>query len=92
LPTFQLQPIAFSAKLIDLIEHLIHQVLGRGAGYSAPLQLPDLSMETFNLTPHVLDVAPYVPNVRHRSPPQNQLAYENKIRTKCKPLGLAVKR
>jgi hypothetical protein len=37
-----LQPNAFGAEVIDLVEHPLQQCLSRGAGYACPLELDDL--------------------------------------------------
>jgi hypothetical protein len=40
---FFLQSVAFSAKLVELVQHLVQQRFGRGAGYSRMPQLPDFA-------------------------------------------------
>jgi hypothetical protein len=66
---FFLQPVAFSAKLVEFVQHLVQQRFGRGAGYSRMPQLPDFVAEALNLTATVLNISTNEINVRHVSTP-----------------------
>ena len=54
---FLLQPVAFGAKTVDLVQHPVEQRLGGGAGYSCPLELPNLTALALDLMAHALDMS-----------------------------------
>ena len=62
---FFLQSVAFSAKLVEVVQHLVQQRFGRGAEYSRMPQLPDFAAEALNLTAAVFNISTNEINVRH---------------------------